>query len=130
MHSPAGINAAIATDWIKSGRADHLAREVRAEAHARTSMALTSLQGAAAEPNLATGLHLWLPMPIADAARALTAGVRLTPPGAFAASNDQTATGLRLCVGTAANRATLARALSILNYALAGNANDPALDPL
>ncbi|MBO1908736.1 PLP-dependent aminotransferase family protein [Microvirga sp. 3-52] len=134
MHSPAGINAAIATDWIRSGRADDLAREVRAEAHARTSMALTSLQGAVAEPNLATGLHLWLPMPIADAertaARARTAGVRLTPPGAFATSNSHQVTGLRLCVGAAANRATLARALSTLNDALMGETNDPALDPL
>jgi len=134
MHSPAGINAAIATDWIRSGRADDLARAVRAEAHARTTMALTSLQGAVAEPNLATGLHVWLPMPIADAertaARALTAGVRLTPPGAFATSNSDPATGLRLCVGAAANRATLARALSTLKDALMGATNDPALDPL
>ncbi len=68
-----------------------------------------------------------------EAGRVVTFGeamVRLTPPGAFASSNDQTVTGLRLCVGAAANRATLARALSILNHALAGNTNDPALDPL
>jgi DNA-binding transcriptional MocR family regulator len=134
MHSPAGINAAIATDWIKSGRADDLAREVGAEAHARTAMALTALQGAVAEPNLATGLHLWLPMPVTDAertaARALTAGVWLTPPGAFATSNSHTVTGLRLCVGAAANRATLARALSILNDVLVGETNDPARAPL
>ncbi len=133
-HSPAGITAAIATDWIRSGRADDLAREVRAEAHARTTMALTSLRGAVAEPNLATGLHLWLPMQIADAertaARALTAGVRLTPPDVFAPSNNHIVSGLRLCVGAAANRATLVRALSTLNEALVGKTNDPALDPL
>jgi len=134
IHSPGGINAAIATDWIRSGRADDLARGIRAEAHARTSMALTALQGAVTEPNLATGLHLWLPIPIADAermaARALTAGVRLTPPGAFATSNDQTVTGLRLRIGSAANRATHARALSTLNNALVGETSNSALDPL
>lgn len=134
MHSPAGVDAAIATDWIKSGRADDLAREVRAEAYARTTMALTALEGAVAVPSLVTGLHLWLPMPTAEAermaARALTAGVRLTPPGAFATSSAQTATGLRLCVGAAANRATLARALQSLNDALAGETNDPARAPL
>jgi DNA-binding transcriptional MocR family regulator len=134
MHSPAGVNIAIATDWIRSGRADDLAREVRTEAHARTIMALTALKGAVAEPNLATGLHLWLPMLAVDAertaARAFTAGVRLTPPGAFATSDSHTVNGLRLCVGAAANRATLARALSILTGALAGETNSSALDPL
>jgi DNA-binding transcriptional MocR family regulator len=134
IHSPAGINAAIVTDWIKSGRAHDLAREVRAEAHARTTMALTALRGVVAEPSLATGLHLWLPMPATDAertaARALTAGVRLTLPGAFSTSNSDPVTGLRLCVGAAANRATLAQALSILNGALVGETNSLALDPL
>ena len=73
-------------------------------------------------------LHLWLPMSEIDAeraaARALTAGVRLTPPGAFAVSDSKTASGLRLCIGSAANRPTLERALSILKDALKGEVDD------
>jgi DNA-binding transcriptional MocR family regulator len=45
MHSPAGVATAIATDWIESGRADDLAREVQAEVGARTAMALAALKG-------------------------------------------------------------------------------------
>ncbi|MGH6951807.1 MAG: PLP-dependent aminotransferase family protein, partial [Vitreimonas sp.] len=67
MHSPPGIGAAIATDWLKSGRADDLARDVRAEASARTAMALAALDGVADKPRTGTSLHLWLPMREADA---------------------------------------------------------------
>ena len=50
MHSPAGVSAAIATDWIESGRADDLARDVRAVASDRTAMALGALEGMVDEP--------------------------------------------------------------------------------
>jgi DNA-binding transcriptional MocR family regulator len=73
-------------------------------------------------------LHLWLPMRAIDAeraaARALTAGLRLTSPDAYAVPDGKGATGLRLCVGGAANRATLERALSILKDALRGEVAD------
>ena len=128
MHSPSGVGAAIATDWIASGRADDLARSVRAEASARTAMALAALDGMVDKPSAGTSLHLWLPMRAIDAeraaARALTAGVRLTPPGAFAVSDGKTASGLRLCAGSAPDRPTLARALSILKDALTGEVDD------
>lgn len=129
-HSPAGISGAIATNWIESGRADDLARDVCAEAGARTAMALAALKGVADEPQTAMSLHLWLSMPAIDAeraaARSLTAGLRLTSPGAFAVSDGKTASGLRLCIGSAASRATLERALSILKGALKGEVDEPA----
>lgn len=128
IHSPAGLGAAIATDWIESGRADELARDVRAETSARTAMALTALEGMADEPQTAMSLHLWLPMREIDAertvARALTAGLRLTPPSAFAVADGKMASGVRLCIGCAANRATLERALSILKDAVKGDVDD------
>ncbi len=128
MHSPAGVSAAIATDWIESGRADDLARDVRAVARDRTAIALGALKGMVDEPRTGGSLHLWLPMSEIDAeraaARALTAGVRLTPPGAFAVSDRKRASGLRLCIGNAANRPTLERALSILKGALKGEVDD------
>jgi DNA-binding transcriptional MocR family regulator len=128
MHSPAGVGTAIATDWIESGRADDMAREVRAEVGARTAMAVAALKGMADEPPSGMSLHLWLPMPAIDAeraaARALTAGLRLTSPDAYAVPDGKGATGLRLCVGSAANRAALAQALSTLKDALRGEATD------
>jgi DNA-binding transcriptional MocR family regulator len=129
MHSPAGISAAIATDWIQSGRADELTSATRSETEVRTAMALAALPGTIETPQTAASLHLWLPMGAIDAeriaARALTAGVRLTSPGAFSVAGSNSESGLRLCVGSAANRATLERALSILNVALKGEVDDP-----
>jgi len=123
MHSPSGIGAAIATDWLDSGRADELARAACAEAGARTAMALGALKGRVEAPRGDASLHLWLPMRALDAervtARALGAGLRLAPHQAFAVA-DGSISGLRLCLGSTVNRATLARALSILNDALAG----------
>lgn len=134
-HSPPGVNFAIATEWISSGRAEELALAARAEVEARTAMALAALGEAVARPRSAASLHLWLPMTKAiaerTAARAMAAGLRLAPPGAFAASgHDDQITGLRLCLGTAVNRATLVRALSILREALAGDVQHAAIDPL
>jgi DNA-binding transcriptional MocR family regulator len=76
----------------------------------------------------ATSLLLRLPMCEIDAertvARASAAGLRLTSPGAFAVSGSPTVSGLRLCIGSAANRTTLARALSILDDILKGEVDD------
>jgi len=134
-HSPPGIGFAIATEWIASGRADDLVLAACTEIRARTSMALAALGDAVASPPTAASLHLWLPM-TAEAAertagRALAAGLRLTPPRSFLVSGeDSSVSGLRLCLGAAPNRATLERALSILDAALSGAAGASALDPL
>jgi DNA-binding transcriptional MocR family regulator len=126
-HSPSGVGAAIATDWIESGRADELAREVRAETATRTKMALAALAGVADEPPTMS-LHVWLPMSALDAervvARAGAAGVRLTSSSAFAVSPSKQANGLRLCLGNAASHAALERALSIVKAAVAGDVED------
>lgn len=128
MHSPAGVSTAIATDWIESGRADDLARDVQAEVKARSAIAIAALKGIVHEPPTGMSLHLWLPMSGIDAeraaARVLTAGVRLTAPDAFAVSDSRMATGLRLCIGNAVSRATLERALSILKDTLTGEVTD------
>jgi DNA-binding transcriptional MocR family regulator len=93
-------------------------------------MAVAALGGAVDPLQAEMSLHLWLPMRGIDAervaARALTAGVRLTTPDAFAVSDGKAPGGLRLCLGAAPNRATLARALQILKNALAGRADDHA----
>jgi DNA-binding transcriptional MocR family regulator len=133
MHSPAGVGLAIATNWIESGKADDLARDVLAETRARTALAQVALKGLVDEPQTGVSLHLWLPMREIDAeravARASAAGLRLAPPDAFVMSDVAALSGLRLSIGSAANRATLARALSILKDALKGRA-DNRLDAL
>lgn len=133
MHSPPGLGLAIATNWIEGGKADDLAREVLTETSARTTLARTALKGFIDEPSTGMSLHLWLPMREIDAertaARATAAGLRLTPPAAFAVSNTASLSGLRLCIGSAANRATLEHALSILKSALKGE-RDNRLDAL
>jgi DNA-binding transcriptional MocR family regulator len=134
IHSPAGINAAIATDWIESGRADELAHNARTETSARTAMTRAALKGSVDEPQTGTSLHLWLPMGELDAervvARASTAGLRLSPPRAFAVADSPAESGLRLCIGSAPNRRTLERALSILKGVLKGEVDDQMRDVL
>jgi DNA-binding transcriptional MocR family regulator len=128
MHSPAGVGLAIATNWIESGKADDLARDVLAETRARTALAQAALKGLVDEPQTGASLHLWLPMHEIAAeravARASVVGLRLAPPGAFVVSNTPTLSGLRLSIGSAANRATLERVLSILKDALKGKADN------
>jgi DNA-binding transcriptional MocR family regulator len=128
MHSPAGISTAIATDWIESGRGVEFAQEAVIEARARTAMALAALKDLVDDPQTGSSLHLWLSMSEINAerivARAWAAGLRLSPPGAFSVSDDPPVSGVRLCIGSAANRRTLERALSILTGALKGEVND------
>lgn len=123
-HSPPGIGHGIATHWIESGKADDMAAQVRAEAGARLAMARAALGAALEAPVRGTSLHAWLPMSELDAervaGRALRAGLRITPPATHAVPGAASATGLRLCVGSAPGRPALARALSILTGAMAG----------
>lgn len=128
MHSPSGVGAAIATEWIESGRADDLARTVLAETRARTAIAVELLDGFAEMPAGDASLHLWVPMAELEAervlARAAAVGVRLNSPTAFAVSAGGLG-GLRLCLGAAASRARLQHALSALRDLLAGGGPEP-----
>ena len=123
-HSPPGIGSAIATHWIESGRADDMARDVCAEMVARCAAARAALGSSLELLRRGSSLHGWMPMPELDAervaGRALRAGLRLTPPGAHAVAGAAPVTGLRLCLGSAPNRAVLDRALTILGDAMAG----------
>jgi DNA-binding transcriptional MocR family regulator len=122
MHSPSGISVSITTRLIESGRADDLASAVVAETRARTARARTVLDGLIGEPPFGPSLHLWLPMGEIDAERAVArashAGVRLNSPTAFGVPNNPVVTGLRLCIGSAADSLALERALLILKSIL------------
>jgi DNA-binding transcriptional MocR family regulator len=130
MLSPASIGAAIATHWIESRQADAMARDVVAEAQARTDLARVALGDVVQPSPVTASLHLWLAMREIEAervvVRASSAGLTLTSPSAFAVSDRDAPGGLRLCIGGAANRPTLERALAILKRALSGAPDDRA----
>ncbi len=121
MHSPSGISGAVATEWFQSGRADDMVRGVCEEMAARTQMALAAIGGMVETQPAKQTLHLWLGMEPDEAericGRALRGGLRLAAPDAFLVPMTNGQTGLRLCIGAASNRATLARALDILTTA-------------
>ncbi|MER8784597.1 PLP-dependent aminotransferase family protein [Mesorhizobium sp. M1006] len=118
MHSPAGINSAVTTQLIESGRADEIASAAMAETRVRTTRALAVLGDVIEKPRSDASLHVWLPMPEINAeraaARASYAGIRLTSPAAFAVASGAVESGLRLCVGSVASGLVLERALIVL----------------
>ena len=128
MHSPAGVGAAIVTEWLESGRADDLAAAVLAETRARTALGLDVLGGLAERPAGDASLHLWLPLADLEAervvARAASAQVRLNSPSAFAVSRVGGAGGLRLCLGAAPSRDSLRHALSMVRDLVAGGGQE------
>lgn len=128
IHSPPGMTSAIATHLIESGRADTIADAAIAEARARTAQARMVLGDLIEAPKVDASLHLWMPMGELDAertvARAMHAGVRLNSPAAFGASVGLKESGLRLCVGGAANSIALEKALVTLRGILRGDTPD------
>jgi DNA-binding transcriptional MocR family regulator len=112
---PAPLMAAVATNWVREGRAEALLGAVRAEARARRALA-SRLLPAATGP--AESLHVWLPMPrgVASEQLRLTAqarGLALVTHEAFAVAPDAPA-GVRLSLGGPGRRQVLERALTNL----------------
>ncbi len=111
------FSAPIATHWIETGEAFEILDDVRAELTARTGLANRLLDGLIERPVSPATTHVWAPAGELDAERiagaALRAGVRLTPPAApFAAGVP--ISGLRICLGAAADARTLESSLAIV----------------
>ena len=119
-----GMGLALATRWIEDGSAANILAEGRAEMAVRNELAMLIL-GEAMERPPVPGLHAWLPMSeIAAeraAARALRAGVEVTPPGDMIL-DAAAISGLRLCLGPARDRRVLERGLRAVKAIL----DDPA----
>jgi DNA-binding transcriptional MocR family regulator len=102
VYSTPAFGAQIFTHWEETGEADEIAAQNRADAAARQRTALGILGGYVERPGSDQSLHLWLPMSEAaaerTAARALRAGVEVTPPSAPVVDSDLIS-GLRLCLG-------------------------------
>jgi len=118
---PPTLGAAVGTHWIERGVAFEMLDAVRRDLERRVDLA-TALLGDLVEPvRKRSGPHLWAPMNELDAervaGRALRDGVRVTAPrGPFVTGAP--VSGLRLCLGGAADLAALARGLEAFKAAL------------
>ncbi|MBS0408284.1 MAG: PLP-dependent aminotransferase family protein [Proteobacteria bacterium] len=121
------FGALIATDWIERGEAFEIAGAVNAELRRRTDMARAALDGVVEPVARPIASHIWLPLSELDAERvagqALRGGVELTPPRS-PFLDGVPVSGLRLCLGAAADEEALGRGLAIVRAAL-----DPAARP-
>jgi DNA-binding transcriptional MocR family regulator len=124
VYSPATMGAMITTQWIEDGTADAIVAELQDEMAARGRMAAERLGGAFEIPGDPRCPHLWLPMSEIEAerfaARAMRAGVELTPPSAPVV-DTASISGVRLCLGAVPDRALLAEALDKIAVALAAS---------
>lgn len=114
IYSPSAIGSLIACQWIEDGSADEIIAETQAEMIERTKLATAKLGSAMSPPADPRCPHIWLPMAELEAermaARALRLGVELTPPSAPLV-DPSTISGVRLCLGVAADRTQLGVAL-------------------
>lgn len=126
-YAPAALPGLLFAQWVEDGVADAVADGVLAEASLRLTLAHVALGGFMELPSSPHALHVWLPMSELEAervaGRALRAGVEVTPPGACAV--DPGSTGLRVCLGGAADREELRGGLAILAESLAGALEAP-----
>lgn len=127
---PAPLMTALATHWIRTGRAEDLLRGVRAEAAARQQIARAILPGAASHPE---GLHMWLALPdhwprhrLLDLVQ--RHGIGLAASDVFhVPGNDPAPDAVRLSLGAVPDRARLKTALADLAALLSQTQEDAAL---
>jgi len=114
----APLTAAVASHWIRDGTADALVEARRQEARERQALARARLAGFDfdAKPE---AYYLWLRLPEPWRAESFTAeartrGVLVTPAEAFGVGRGQLPHAVRLCIGAARSRETLARGLDVV----------------
>lgn len=116
-YSPPSLGGLVFSQWQQDGTADRIADDVLDESAARTRLALDILGADLATPGALQSLHVWMPLPLIEAerltARALRAGIALTPPDGPAVDPDGPS-GVRLCLGAVPHRARLETALRSL----------------
>lgn len=129
VYSPSSIGSMITCQWIEDGSADEIVAETGAEMIERNRMAADRLGTKMSAPADPRSPHIWLPMPELDAermaAKAMRAGVELTPPSAPVV-DPSSISGVRLCLGVAADRAQLGVALDRVVAALDIDRSEPA----
>ncbi|MES2494707.1 MAG: PLP-dependent aminotransferase family protein [Pseudomonadota bacterium] len=129
VYAPAALGSMVSCQWIEDGTADDILAEIQAEMIERSRMAVERLGNAMATPGDPRCPHIWLPMAELEAervaARAMRAGVELTPPSALLIT-PSLISGIRLCLGIVSDRAQLAVALDRIATALDTNRTEAA----
>lgn len=129
IYSPPALGSLITCQWIEDGSADEIIAETHAEMLARNRMAVERLGRAMSPPADPRCPHVWLPMPELEAermaARAMRAGVELTPPSAPLV-DPSTISGVRLCLGVATDRSRLGVALDRIVAAMDAERSEAA----
>jgi DNA-binding transcriptional MocR family regulator len=120
----APLTAAVASAWIRDGTADALLEARRAEARERQALATSALSGADVMTH-PEAYYLWLRLPEPWRADSFTTeagsrGVLMTPAEAFAVGRGLAPHAVRLCLGAARSRETLARGLATVVELLRG----------
>lgn len=122
MASP--VLAQVASQWIADGTARHFTRLQQEETAARQKLAREILGGLEMRSHPA-GLHLWLSLPEPWRAGEFSAalgqlGVAVTPSENFAVGRGLAPHAVRISLGAAPDRASLARGLQIVADTIAG----------
>ena len=118
------LSMGLGTAWLEDGTAWRRLLAQRRELAARHRLCAQALQQLTwrGEPH---GPHVWLPAPPGGpdrfAKRALEAGVVVVPSSVFAATRAVREKGIRLSVGAAPDRATLAEGLARLESLATGS---------
>ncbi|BBC73425.1 conserved hypothetical protein [Altererythrobacter sp. B11] len=122
-YSPPSLEGLLFAQWEEDGTAERIADEILTECRERTELAAAILGSAVATPGAGQSPHVWMPMSMLAAerlsARALRAGIALTPPEAPIVEAGAAPAGIRLCLGAIADRSMLGQALRTVQ-ALAG----------
>jgi len=122
---PPPINAALVSHWIKQGALPTLIDEMRAEVHARRTLAGEAL-GDIAHAAHPDGYHLWIPITNGATGRELAEAMRghdlqIIPASRFAL-DDAPDNAIRVSLGGAANHESLVRGLRTLRGYLTSSA--------
>lgn len=116
-YCPPAINAMIFAHWVEEGLAQAILAEHRREMEARVGLAIGILGSSLEAPASPFSPHVWMPMDALEAeriaSRALRAGVKVTPPD-LPILSLASGSGLRLCIGSPADRSRVEAALAIL----------------
>ena len=129
IYSTGTLGPLVAAEWISDGSAEDILREVAGEAEHRSAIALRALGSAVEQPSYPASLHLWLPMSELaaerTAGRLLRQNVVVTPPSSFTITGELVS-GLRLCLGSLPDQASLDRVLGIVASALSAESENLA----
>lgn len=130
VYAPSGLGGLFFSDWVDDGSAFEIADAVRREIDSRTKVSREIL-APVFKAEIVNAPHIWLPMDELAAerlaGRALRAGVALTPPNAPVPLGGR-ASGIRVCIGAAANLAQLTTGLERLRAVLAAEEVGAAME--